>query len=531
MMALLGLIAIQTVWSAHTYIAQPLLPGLYVGFAVLIATVTHWLRTQLGKETVISVLAAFLLFGGVLQALIGFAQHIDNPGWLASWIAAKQGPLIRGNVGQSNHFATYITLAAVALCYLFANHRISTWLTAGLITLLTFMVTLSGSRSVLLYLIGLLLLSYRIYRHRTPGYRRLITVSGALLVAFITAQFVAKPLSNGFLNQSFLDQEIVTASDRMNSPDSVMQRLSEWKKALVMFKEAPWLGIGAGNYGWHSFLLQTTPEFSGISKHQLFHQSHNIFTQTLAEFGAVGFVILLTLFLSWLRPFVARKMDLEWFFTGGVLLVLFIHSNLEFPLSYSYFLMIFVILIAVEEERAFRVTFTPGLGRLASATALAIIALILAITWYGFRQLTHLNNLIYTTTPEWAAWELHRISKNPLLQPWAESAMVKHGRSQKTDIQQLALMTRQMHYQPTSLNVYQQTAYLASAGRLTEAVALLKQAVIVYPNDLQRFLAWLEKNTDANTNLLLIEARRLYSESSFSDQVGIINRANGGRSN
>lgn len=514
LLAFIGVIAVQTIWTSHAYIAQPLLPALYIAFMILVGTVATWVRNELGRERTVVILASFLLVGGIIQALIGLAQYLDNPGWFAAVVTIKQTPVILGNSGQANHFAAYLIFALIALAYLFATKRMSNTLTAVVLLFLAFMLTLSGSRSALLFLVALMLLSSWIYRSNgTAVYGRLMIISGTMFALFLALQFVTPAISD------WLDHPVMTAGEKTNLAGGIELRLTEWKKALFMFTDAPILGVGIANYGWHSFLLQATPEFSATSKPQLFHQSHNIFMQTLAELGIVGLVVLLAIIFGWLKPFAQRKIkDAEWFLAGAILLVLFIHANLEFPLSYSYFLTILITFAAIEEERVYRITFTPSLGRAAAAVSFLIVALILGVTHYGFRQLHHVNSLIVTMSPGNAALELHRISKNLLLQPWAERVLIKHGQPHEARIeQQLAMTTRQMRYQPASLNVYQQVTYLATAGHHAQALTLLNQAALAYPNDLSRYVGWLEQKAAATPGPLLTEAKRLLGSGSLHE--------------
>src|SRR5581483_3348181 len=119
---------------------------------------------------------------------------------------------------------------------------------------------------------------------------RLLWGSLYFLTAFVCAQYVIAQLNPllaeklAFISQNPDPFTYLTAMDRLPDASSGLElRTSEWRKTGLMFAEAPVLGVGFGNYGWHSFVLQALPEFRAISKPLLFSHSHNLLTQLLAE--------------------------------------------------------------------------------------------------------------------------------------------------------------------------------------------------------------------------------------------------------
>ena len=118
LVGLMGLIAIQAVFIEPTYTAQALLPLLYLAWAILLAVLVTWLREHLDLETVLRILAYFILIGGLLHALFGVVQYLGLYGWLGWLIESRQIVSITGNIGQQNHFAAHIMLATLALSYL-----------------------------------------------------------------------------------------------------------------------------------------------------------------------------------------------------------------------------------------------------------------------------------------------------------------------------------------------------------------------------------------------------------------------------
>lgn len=517
LLGLMALIAIQYVFIKPTYTAQTLLPLLYLAWAVLLVVLVTWLREQLGLETILRTLAYFLLIGGALHALFGVAQYLGLYGWLGWLIESRKIVSITGNIGQQNHFATHVMLATLALSYLFSQRRLSWGFAIVLLVLFAFVLALSGSRSVALYTIGAFTLSLLIYRKtKNDSHYRLAWLSGLLLALFLLYQY-----SLPWLNESLKEiltrlgfdteyLEILTATQR-GAASGIEQRLVEWHKAWLMFLNAPLLGVGIGNYGWHSFVLHGLPEIAEAHpKSQLYHHAHNFILEVLAELGITGLLLLMLLLITWLRQFLRNWITTESWFIAAVLLVLFIHGNLEYPFWYSYFLGILVIFLALGDIRKIRIVFTPRLGQIGSAASLILLSGILTMTFLGYRQLTNVNTLILMQSPEQAANTLQAISKNALLTPWAEAVITTHAGVDKNRIeQQLAMMTRVMRHQPDHIIAYRQIVYLALAGNKNDALSLLRHFAKTYALVFPHYICNLKKLPDKEILPLIDEGERI----------------------
>ena len=491
-----ALIALQSLVIDHVYVSQPLLPGLYFCWAALQTVVASWLRTQIGADRVVHAFAWFVLVGGVLHAMIGLAQYFDYYGYLGYVIVHNPGIAIGGNLAQPNHYGTQLTLAAIALTYLYAVGRLSPYLASIMLLLIVFVLVLCGSRSVILYSTAILLFSALGYwRSHTNVHRRLLVVSGWLLISFLLAQYLLPPFAE-WLQKTLVElgfgtgqHRLLTAMERLRGADGIDLRLSEWRKAWLMFLQSPLWGIGIGHYGWFGFNYQALPEFATITKPSLFSHSHNLFAQVAAELGGAGLLLLLALLYGWTRQYLRDWPAPANWFIGTCLLVLFIHSNLEYPLWYSYFLGIGAFLLGLGDQRKIKVTFTPWLGRVTTALVLTLSAAILAITFDGYQKIANANLLILQSSPEAAARVIRAVSRNVLLTPQAEEIMATHGIADKKLIaKQLELTTRVMTYHPNPIKVQRQITYLALAGRTADAILLLDTAAVAYPTHMASYI-------------------------------------------
>lgn len=488
------LIALQALVVNHVYVTQALLPGIYISWAVVLVIVSAWIREQLGFDRAVAVLAWMVLIGGALQALTGLIQYFNVYGELTSLVEIKQGMSIHGNINQRNHFATQITLAGFALIYLYATDRANRVLTAALLILFALVLTVSSSRAAAVYIVAGFLLSLLSYRAaRTSVHYRLLRGTALFLASFLLLQFFL-PFLNDWLKQllSAMGFDVsgleALAALQRSASEGIDLRVSEWHKAWLMFLESPLWGIGIGNYGWYSFNYQALPEFAAILKAQPWEHSHNLVMQLLAESGIAGTVLLAFTLFIWFRQMLPHWKNPSHWLILALLIVLLLHSNIEFPLWYSFFLGLAALLLGLGTEKTLKIRFTPGLGQFAAGATLFFSGAILAITFWGFRDLSRVNQLVITTGPLQAAATLRAISKNPLLTPWAEAAIAQHGAPDRNVLdQQLAMTTRVVQFRPTPIGVNRQIIYLALAGRSGEASDLMKKAFVVYPLDFQKF--------------------------------------------
>jgi O-antigen ligase len=125
--------------------------------------------------------------------------------------------------------------------------------------------------------------------------------------------------------------------------DTPSARLQIWYDSLRLFWQSPWLGIGAGKMNAESFLLLDTP--SAMAYKSIFEHAHNLFLHLLTEMGIGAFLITLTCMAIWFRRFKWYDLNLETWWLITLLTILGIHSMLEYPLWYAYFLGVASILL------------------------------------------------------------------------------------------------------------------------------------------------------------------------------------------
>jgi O-antigen ligase len=481
--ALIALVLLQSATGMMAYFDQALLYLLYLLFALLLMLLGANLRDIFGLEKLAVVLAVFLLVGAELGALIGVLQHYRWNSPFDAVVVVKVASSVYGNLAQPNHFANYTALGLISLGLLFQLRKLPAAYVALLAIPLLFVMTLSGSRSSWLYLLMISALSWWGGRRLRP----LLYYCGLLLAGFAVMHFVVQ--------LSFMKG----ASDSTNTLQRMFGgdasggiRVYLWREAWQMFRESPWLGSGFGQFAWQHF--QLGPVLHRTNLVGLYNNAHNLIFQLAAEAGIAGLTVLFASIGVWLYGLRRAAMSAAHWWGYAMLGVLAIHSLLEYPLWYAYFLAVAAILLGALDETRYRLPLR-ALGRMSLAAMLLLGLLSLLQLQSGYQRLKETlairpgsGNAAAGSTRDGLV-AVHEVA---LLSPWAELFMSSYTEVNKDHLQaKLALNSRVIRFIPIAPAVYRQAFLLAQDGKTELARHMLEQAIWSYP-----------ANTEARQQLL-----------------------------
>jgi O-antigen ligase len=524
--ALLIVVAlIQWIMGMVPYLEQVLLYILYFLFAMMLMLLGARLKDLFGLNKVATTLAAFLLVGAELSALVGIVQqyHWHTP--LDSMIAMKVATGIYGNIAQPNHFANYVSLGLISLGLLRGQQCLNGTTTVLLALPLLFVLALSGSRSAWLYVLVMLAVAWWLGRGR-EGYAELLRYCQLVVAGFV--------LVNLLLQVSLVPAAVETTNALqrlMGNNETGIVRLYLWRESIQMFLNSPWLGNGFGQFAWQHFRM--LPEFRQPGIEGLYNNAHNIVFQLGAETGTAGLLLLGITMSSWLIG--VRKDTLESVAQDGMvndqkipaywwglssLGVLAIHSLLEYPMWYAYFLSIAAILLGLLDGTRYSLAMS-HFGRVSAIAVLLIAIAILVQFRVGYRQLEQLlaTRSLSGSEPhmqEAVRRDMEAIRHSTLLAPYAELFM---GSSRDTTGDQLheklETNSRVLRFMPVGSVSYRQATLLAQAGDIEAAKVEITRAIWSYPGDFQKWrlrMANLADNDPATFSPLIEFASRVEQE-------------------
>lgn len=276
-----------------------------------------------------------LLLAGVLSALIALVQ-VFEPGWADGRLIAKSGLVGRavGNLRQPNHLSTLLVWAVIALVPLAQARRVLGLRLPGLLAallgvLMVLGVVLTASRTGV---VGMFLLSlWGVFDRRLrPGVRwSLVAAPLVYLAGWALVDYWAHHTAHTFGGEV-----------RLGESDLSSSRFGVWSNAWSLIKMNPWWGVGWGEF---NFAWTLTP-FPGRPV-AFFDHAHNLPIQFAVELGLPLATVLMGLLTWGLWLAFARAARVAGDAGAGaracamLVLLVGLHSLLEYPLWYVYFLL------------------------------------------------------------------------------------------------------------------------------------------------------------------------------------------------
>jgi O-antigen ligase len=504
---LLGMM--QFVLGRVSYFDQILLLALYLLWAALLMMLGQCLREELGLPALVTALASFLLVGAELNALAGILQHYRWHTFLDAVVTVKISVAVYGNVAQPNHFANYITLGLISLGLLHMRSLLRVRYVALLAMPLLFVLVLSGSRSVWLYLLLMAGMAW-LWQRSDKSCLPLLRYTLLLLLGF--------GLMHGVVQIPWLEGaagSITTMRRLFGDGTGGSIRLYLWREGWQIFTQFPLLGAGFGQFAWQHF--QLGPVLQNTSIVGLYNNAHSLVLQIAAEMGLAGLLILLGMLAMWLIQ-CGRSQRTVYHWWGYALLgVLAIHSLLEYPLWYAYFLGVAALTLGMLDTTIYCLKLR-GMGRLALAVILLLGVSSVVHLLQNYRNLEMLKGLEQGVSKNGYFWRENLTAADAQipLRPYFDlfrSGNIKGGADYSAD--KRILNERVISFAPISLVVYREALLMALSGQQAAAQLQMERAIWSYPDDFQaarKDLSALAQKNPENFAALLEFALQKYEE-------------------
>lgn len=266
--------------------------------------------------------------GCVIVALLQYFAPSLADGWL---VATNTSPgRAVGNLRQPNHLATALLCAMVMTVWLWQAGRLrAPWAAASLVAMVL-AVALSASRTGALSLAVLLLWAV-VDRSLPRAARWTLALTPLVYLVFWASLAEYAEWQHAHF---YAVERLQSGSDISSS------RFAIWRNALTLIAQNPWTGVGWGNFNF-AWTFTPFPDRPVA----FFDHTHNLPLQLAVEIGLPATAAVLGL-LAW-SLWRARG---AWRVAGEqpghparaafvMLLVLGVHSLLEYPLWYAYFLL------------------------------------------------------------------------------------------------------------------------------------------------------------------------------------------------
>jgi O-antigen ligase len=288
------------------------------------------------REWVLDVFFGSLVLAGVMGMVLALIQVFIPQLADGNVIAAPTmaGRAV-GNLRQPNHFSTLLVWSCCSATWLGARGRLRPWQAALLVALFIMGIVLTASRTGM---VGMVFLA--LWGLLDKGLPR------ALRLTLIGAPLIYGACWGGMWLLSQTDKNVAFAAEARlhDHSDISSSRFKIWANVLELIRLHPWFGVGYGefNVAWTFTPFPTRPV-------AFFDHTHNIVLQWVVELGIPVALLLsgmcMWAFVAMLRPHPGRQAakDNTALATMGACAVIVaiaaLHSLLEYPLWYSYFLL------------------------------------------------------------------------------------------------------------------------------------------------------------------------------------------------
>lgn len=298
--------------------------------AALVLIAGGWSAGSAARGATFQAVCLGWLVAGLAGVAIGivqvFAPGLSDGNWIAHTSIVGRAV---GNLRQPNHLSSVLLWAVVAAVALVELRRLGLRVAFVATGLLVFAVVLSASRTGLLSVI-LLALWALIDRRLSRGARALLLAAPLFyLLAWLGMSAWSQMGEHRFGGQARLAETDISGS-----------RFGIWGNTLALIRAQPWLGVGFGEF---NFAWSLTP-FPGRPT-AFFDHTHNLPLQFAVELGLPLALLVIGLLCLGLWRVLRGGLDAEG--EPGLalrcsfvmLLMIGLHSLLEYPLWYAYFLL------------------------------------------------------------------------------------------------------------------------------------------------------------------------------------------------
>jgi len=429
----------------------------------------------------------FLWFGCLVYGVMSLLKYYGLLALVFAW-AEPPGGRLSGIWQQPNLTTTTCWLGFLAGAVVFARKQQKGWWYASILVF-GWTLACAASRMSWLMIAGLLALVFfsRLSRYRmeeTLGASRSLVRGVALIVILLlVVPLLNQPLREALVSFGLLDQSsVVSLASRDVFHDSA--RLTEFSKVFSeagTFSWTQWfIGVGPGNYPIFSYHADMTLPPEGLVAGTWLH-SHNLFSMVFVEFGLVGLAVVLAFIVSIALTALKAPMNLPRFFSIGGIGLLFIHSNLEFPLWNLWFLVLFCLLVTnlfdVKELKGDSKWLKPVVG---FSGSLMVLALLINVG-YQYARITDVAMNSQRDKQDYQV--LSFLANDSLMGPYAVLRKYRDFAPETTNIEWQLLEVRKMKaWQPRDLVILREFSLLILKQDVSGACNVAEQSAYRYPH-------------------------------------------------
>ena len=332
---------VQLAYGVLFFAGDAFISSFYIfGFLFSIVAGYSCTKKQGGDSVNIWLLPAIMLFSAAfLSALIGWMQWLGLPDSYTTYaMQTEPGERIIANLGQPNQLATLLLMGIIGLIFI-RDRRLTgrTGFFLGLVTL-TWALVLCESRTALLsaVIVTVYLTGKRVQKKaESTAYQYSKKFIWVWLAGFCFATY-ALPFVNSLL--------LLEAGRAIEFADN-NGRVEIWLQTLAAADASPWIG-----YGWNQTPVAQATGALVYPGGLAYSNAHNLLLDLVVWVGIPLGLVIFGVIVYWAGSRALAIQKPQSVYAMAMLLPFFVHSLLEFPFSYAYFLLVAGLLVGIVES-------------------------------------------------------------------------------------------------------------------------------------------------------------------------------------
>ena len=270
----------------------------------------------------------------IVSAAIGLAQWLDVQGPIGMYVVQTDfGERAMGNLGQPNQLATLLLIGIAAFAYVHERGTIGRWPFILGLGFMTVVLILTRSRTGMLSV--LVLTTFLLWKRKTSTSRFSAIAILAWAICFMIGTLALPYVSNALLLGDIR---------ALSSSEAISQRWRIWQQVGYAVLQSPWFG-----YGWNQTPTAHAVGAVAFPGDFTYTNAHNFVLDMLAWNGIPLGLLVSGTVIYWFVRRLRMCAQHEAIYSMAGLLALTVHSMLEYPYAYAYFLLAAGVLAGVVE--------------------------------------------------------------------------------------------------------------------------------------------------------------------------------------
>jgi O-antigen ligase len=326
-------------WAQHflgisLFAGDALLASLYLcGLGVAVWLGFGYAKPVMTPQSALESVFFALWIAALVSAAIGLLQWLDLEGVLQMYaLQADAGDRAMGNLGQPNQLATLLLMGIAALAWTFERKRIGYVGLAVGTAFLTLVLVFTQSRAGMLSAIVVAIFLF--WKNHGTSARLPPRVVLIWLLAYGAAVLLLPTIF----------ELLLMGGSRSMNPGVDAARITIWKQMLSGISQSPWLG-----YGWNETPTAHAAGSLAVPGSMTYTNAHNVVLDLMAWNGVPLGLLLTAACAYWFVSRMLRAVQANAIYAMACLLPIAVHSMVEYPFAYSYFLLAAGLMVGIVE--------------------------------------------------------------------------------------------------------------------------------------------------------------------------------------